>query len=593
MSKKVFLVGLSVLACFVVAMFSQAGILVSTAQLDVVPNAKDPLVKPDPGNYSDTYTYSISVNYSKEVMVRLLVWDVTTNVFEPRDAKWYTENSAWEPLNWSNITYTEKFEGEHLSFKFEWYKESSAEWRPLKACTGIKCKEVFSGPAINLNMTTIEVRFDNADVNPKNNINCTGNVSYNVYINASGEAIIALEVYDPIKDWRQTGKSKTYTNIGSPKNISWTLKPFEDLKFCGDLDTQYRFKASNVKGELVNSSAIYNGPKVFGATLENPTVTPPEGNYNDNFTYQVEVSNVTEGDINNIYLETRNPCTKERKDIGTATTSYKTKKAGTWILNWTDKAPFNASECGSMAAYRFIYGHSYWPEDGWEEGPDLLPIPPIKNCTVEPKEIGYRFDVGSVTPINITALVNTSRKIDIELFIIDPVTNVSVSKGVKECSKSGNLTWMSVTPFVSIPEDDVKRYLGKRFNLSFRYDGWTEEYEGPEFVVAFDNPNYPHEVRYGNPFDFSVDVIASRNLSIKLKYRYNGIWTTQGINNSETPNYIKEGNWQTLTWNCTAYYSWDAFKFEWRNESNTTLNELSFYRALEKDRNSIIKKSIK
>jgi hypothetical protein len=42
MSKRVFLVGLSVLACFVVAMLSQASISVSTAQLDVVPNAKDP-----------------------------------------------------------------------------------------------------------------------------------------------------------------------------------------------------------------------------------------------------------------------------------------------------------------------------------------------------------------------------------------------------------------------------------------------------------------------------------------------------------------------------------------------------------------------
>jgi hypothetical protein len=592
MSKKVFLVGLSVLACFVVAMLSQASISVSTAQLDVVPNAKDPLVKPDPGNYSDTFTYNISVNYSKEVRVRLLVWDVTTNVFEPRDEKWYTNNSTWKPLTWPNITYTEKFEGKHLSFKFEWYKESSAEWRPLKACTGIKCKEVFPGPAINLNTTIIEVRFDNADVNPKT-INCTGNVSYNVYINASGEVIIALEVYDPIKEWRSTGERKTYTKIRSLENMSWTLKPFEDLKFCGDLDTQYRFKAYNVKGELLNSSAINSGPRVFGATLENPTVTPPEGNYNDNFTYQVEVSNVTEADIKDIDLQTLNPCTKERKDIGTATT-FETKKTGTWILNWTDKAPFNASECGGMATYRFIYGHSYWPEYDWEEGPDLLPIPPIKNCAVVPKEVGYRFDDQSVTPVNITALVNTSSKIDIELFIIDPVTNVSVSKGVKECSKSGNLTWRSVAPFVSIQEDDVKRYIGKRFNLSFRYDGWTEEYAGPEFVVAFDNPNYPSEVIYGKPFDFTVDVIASRNLSITLKYRYNGIWTTQGINNSAITNYTKEGEWQTLTWNCTAYYSWDAFKFEWRNKSNTTLNELSFYRALEKDSNSInMNKSIK
>lgn len=560
MSKKVFLVGLSVLACFVVAMLSQASISVSTAQLDVVPNVKDPLVKPDPGNYTDTFTYSISVNYSKEVRVRLLVWDVTTNVFEPRDAKWYTNNSTWKPLSWLDITYTEKFEGEHLSFKFEWYKESSAEWRPLKVCTGRKCKEVFPGPTINIT-PPIEVRFDNADVNPKN-INCTGNVSYNVYINASGEAIIALEVYDPIKDWRPTGERKTYTNINRLENMSWTVtKPFEDLKFCGDLDTRYRFKAY-IKGELVNSSAIYSGPRVFGATLEKSTVTPPEGNYNDNFTYQVEVSNVTEGDLINIYLETRNPCTGERKDIGNATTSYKTKKAGTWILYWTDKAPFNASECGGMAAYRFIYGHSYWPEYGWEEGPDLLSIPPIKNCTVEPKEIGYRFDDLSVTPVNITALVNTSRKIDIELFIIDPVTNVSVSKGVKECSKSGNLTWRSVTPFVSIPEDDVKRYIGKRFNLSFRYDGWTEEYEGPEFVVAFDNPNYPREVRYGKPFNFTVDVLASRGLNITLNYRYNDIWTSQGINNNPR-NYTDIGDWQTITWNCTARYSWDSFKFVW------------------------------
>ena len=560
MSKKVFLVGLSVLVCFVVAMFSQASISVSTAHLEVVPNAKDPAVK-SAGNYTDTFTYSIWLNYSKEVRVRLLVWDVTTNVFEPRYAKWYTNNSTWQQLIWSDIKYTEKFEGEHLSFKFEWYKESSAEWRPLKVCTDIKCNDVFPGPTINITTTIIEVRFDDASVNPKN-IKCTGNVSYNVNVNASGEVRIALEVYDPIKDWRPIGEPKTYTNISRSENISWPVtKPFEDLKICADLDTQCRFKAYNVKGELVNSSAIYLGPGVFGATFENPTVTPPEGNYNDKFTYHVEVSNVTEGDLNNIYLETRNPCTGERKDIGNAT-MYKPKKAGTWILYWDDKAPFNVSECGGMAAYRFIYGHSYWPEYGWEEGPELLPIPPINNCAVVPKEIGYRFDDLSVTPVNITALINTSMKIDIELFIIDPVTNVSVSKGVKECSKSGNLTWRSVSPFVSIPKDNVKRYIGKRFNLSFRYDGRTEDYEGPEFVVAFDNPNYPREIRYGKSFNFTMDVLASRGLNITLKYRYNDIWTSEGIN-SNKGNYTDIGNWQPITWNCTAKYSWDSFKFVW------------------------------
>lgn len=596
MRRKIFLVALFVLACFVVGMFSQAAIPISTAQIVVIPGAKNPEVRPNNGSYNDYFNYSIRVIYSEKIdYIRLCVWNVTTHVFEPKEEiQKYTNLSVEQPLSWNNITFTPDFEGETLSFRFEYRKGPSEEWKTLR----VKKKDTFPGPTII--REKIEVEFNNSSVHPEN-INCTEEVNYNVSVNASKEVEIELDVYNPIsKDWVSQGERKPYEDIGEWTNMSWNVKPFKDLKFCGYVDSRYKFKlVYTIKGEHVNSSDIYPGPRVFGATFESPKVVPSRGNYSDNFTYQVEVSNVTEEDINITHLEIWNPCslTWEWEDMGSATTNI-TENNRTWNLTW-EIAPFkNFSRCEGMAKYRFRYGNSFWPEYP-REGPFINPPPPlIRLISVEPKEIEYRLYDGDgyVTPINITVNVNTSKELDLELYIIDPRTNVSVSKGVKHYREGNSTASWIVIPFESIPRDEVKEdYIGKKFNIRFRYDGWTEKYEGPELVVAFDNPEYPDEVIYGERFNFSVDVIASRNLSINLTYRCKGNWTEEGINNglNDNPqNYANNRTWQTLVWNCTASYSWDAFKFVWENESdpalNINVNMLSFSRALGKEGGSII-----
>lgn len=583
MRRKIFWVALFVFACFVASMFSQAAIPISTAQIVVTPGARNPVVNPDNGSYNDYFDYSIEVNYSEGIDIRFCIWNVTTHVFEPEgEEKRYTNFSHWQSLSWNNITFTPDFEGKTLSFRFEYRKGPSEEWKILK----VKNKDAFPGPTIL--RPPPKVQFNNGSVHP-GNVNCTEEVIYNVSVNASKEVEIELEVYDPIsKDWVSQGERKSYKDIGIWTNMSWNVTPFEDLKFSGHLDSRYKFKAY-YKGEHVNSSDIYPGPRVFGATFENPRLEPFEGNYHDNFTYHVEVSNVSEEDINRIHLEIWNPCNLTWEDMGSATTNT-TENNRTWNLTW-GIAPFKFnSKCEGMSKYRFRYGNSFWPEYP-REGPHLS-VDLINISKVEPKEIEYRVYDGYVTPVNINVNISTTKGFDLELFIFDPVKEVWNSKGVRHCSESGNWTW-TVTPFEFIPRGDVKNYIGKKFNIRFGYDGKIKEYEGPnpELVVAFDNPKYPSEVVYGEHFNFSVDVIASRNLNITLKYRYKGNWTDEkGINNNPQ-NYTK-GDWQPLVWNCTALYSWDAFKFVWWNESDPALNinvkMLSFSRALGKEGGSII-----
>ena len=200
---------------------------------------------------------------------------------------------------------------------------------------------------------------------------------------------------------------------------------------------------------------------------------------------------------------------------------------------------------------------------------------------------------GYITPFNFTA-TSKNTDIDLELLIRDPVTeNLERRGGPQHCEASENVTWSHIKPFDSISVDKIENYIGKRFNFTFMYGGniYEEDFEGPELVVAFDNPEYPDEVIYGEHFNFSVDVIASRNLSINLTYRNKGNWTDEkGINNNPRE-YTNNRTRQTLVWNCTALYSWDAFKFVWWNESDPALenvNMLSFSRALGKNSDSII-----
>jgi hypothetical protein len=560
MKRKAFLVGFFVIACLVGGMSSYVPI--SEAQIGVAPAATNPGVYPTDGLYSAKFTYSVEVRYSESLSVRLCVWNVTTHVFEPKGERRYSNLDNWEPLEWAGISFTPDFEGAKLSYRFEYQtedREGSKVWQLLRVKKEGKLQDVFSDP--KLKSSVITVQLEEGDVSP-DEITRHEEVSYTVLVNVNKEVEIELTVYNPItKDWVSQARI-TYGNVSRWEPITWTLTPFADMKFCGNRDSMFKFKAY-YQGEQVDSSDIYEGPCIFGANFANPKVTPAEGDYSDTFTYTVAVTNVTREDLDGIHLELRNPYSGERKDMGAGTTNETAD--GGWDLSW-EVAPFeNCPECeGMSSAYRFTYGYSVWPEYAWEEGPYLSSVQEVNVRKVEPAAIEYRRYDGYVTPVDITVDVNASRALDLELFISDPCTKVSESKGVKRC-RSGNVTW-TVTPFDALARNEVEDYIGKSFNISLRYDGWTEEGKGPELVAVFDNPRHPEEVIYNDSFVFSVELIAAKELNVTLQYLYRGNWTTRGIENNPQ-RYTNTGHWDTLSWNCTALYTWDEFAFTWGTDA--------------------------
>ncbi len=557
MKRNAFLVGFFVIACLVGCMSSY--VLASEEPLRVPPAATNPGVSPTEGLYSAKFTYSVDVMYSERFSVRLCIWNVMTHVFEPKGERHYSNLDNWETLEWAGISFTPDFEGAKLSYRFEYQREGSIVWQLLRVKKAGNLQDAFSNP--KLKSSVITVQLEEGDVSPEM-ITRREEVTYTVLVNANKEVEIELTVYNPItKDWVSQARI-TYSNVSGWEPITWTMTPFADMKFCGNRDSMFKFKAY-YQGEQVNSTVIYDGPRIFGANFANSKVTPAEGDYSDTFTYTVAVTNVTSEDLDDIHLEVRNPYTGERRDMGAGTTNETAD--GGWDLSW-EVAPFlTCPECeGMSSAYRFTYGYSVWPEYAWEEGPYLSSTQEVNVRKVEPAAIEYRLYDGYVTPVDIVVDVNASGALDLELFISDPQTNVAESKGVKRC-RSGNVSW-AVTPFDALARNEAEDYIGKSFNISLRYDGRTEESNGPELVAVFDNPRHPEEVIYNDPFLFSVELIAAKELNITLQYLYRGNWTTKGIENNPQ-RYTNMGHWNTLSWNCTALYTWDEFAFSWGTDA--------------------------
>ena len=317
------------------------------------------------------------------------------------------------------------------------------------------------------------------------------------------------------------------------------------------------------------------------------SVSLPEGNWNDTFTYNLSVIGPREAKFTlEIYQPANN--TWEVKDDEKQTWTYTTPKAQNGT-NFTLK-PFIKQSWGGISSYRFKY------EDGLLNttlgpypGPSLpKPVevkpPHVSFSQIMPtdsNESDYHVYSGDTTAfdyvVNAKSNVDIARWFDISLRIYDPVEDEWKQKGESKpeyfkADESKNLTWKNIRPFESLNKSRINEYIGKQSKFAFVYAGnKSENFTGPVLVVAFDNPKCNKaEVSYEDWFNYSIDVNGSRALNITLEYLCEGEWIFENITNA-TWKYINTGNWiRQHTWDCQAINTWEDVRFRWWEKVNET-----------------------
>ena len=541
--------GFCLFLCTVVLLVS---IPIAFSQIVILPSAKNAQVTPYKGNYNDQFNFSVQVRFFDSLDIRLLVYNPTTHVFEAKDVKNYDTPGKWKLISW-NLSFSSDFEENMLSYKFEYKYPGETEWRVLKVKDNETLRSVFPGPKILTTQPQVYVFEGYASPTV---VNRSESITYTACVSADREIEVELDIYNPILQTWTVGGIKTYKNVGQIENISWTLNPFENLKFIGVKESKFMFKLYYL-GNVINASQIYTYPKVYGISFENESVSPLKGRGGDYFTYMVTVKNASVNDINKIHLEVWDPKNLKWVDMGVCNKSNTTPNGFslTWNVSLFD------SSYGGLSKYRFKYSGLVWPEIP-KEGPRLIPNISI-SISFSPDTIVYRLFDDKFTTTKINLSIDSPTEVHIKVYSRDPVTNNL--KRLWEGEVRGNISFEA--PLLDpISKDKIKDYIGKKVNILVYYgEGRSNEIIGPEFLAAFDNPRFPNEVFYLDNFTFRIDMIASKKLNVTLvaleysngtlKERMDGIC-------SNPQKYNNPSSWSTLTWNCQALYFWESFKFK-------------------------------
>jgi hypothetical protein len=526
----------------------------------MLPSAKDPAVDSTAGEWYDTYNYSVDVLFDKEIDVELRVWDPLFGYWTTQGTAHYGDIRKWERIYWNDTQpFSEAFEGTISRFMFRWGEENLLERKNDQFVP-------LMGPGPRIGIPPPEVKFKNGNVS-KVNATYRDKLDYNISVNASIAVDIELRIYDPCLGIWKSMAVKTASR-GKWEELSWgEVTPFSETN-CKSGRSQFLFRAY-YKGKLINNTKTYPGPNLIPLIeFRNPKVEPGSGKYNTSFHYSVEIANVSD-QVNptEIKLEVLNPYTS-------TWTPYNQTDAPNNTLIWGFK-PFKSDKaCQGTALYRFTYGDERWPEVLPRYGPQITPIDgpdnpntiSLSGCLVSSttaecgnSDIEYYVHTGYVTPFNFTVQSNSS--VDLELLIRDPVTERLERKGgLQHCDPGRNARWNYIKPFDSINEDEIVDYIGKRFNYTFSYGGnlYEEDFAGPELMVAFKDPKCPSAVIYREKFNYCVEVIANKTLTVTLQYNKGSAWVPVGERR-----YTDGKEWERLTWDCIATEQWKEVRFKW------------------------------
>jgi hypothetical protein len=556
MNKRVLFLCIAVVAL----LLGMTGII--SADVTMLPSARDPAVSPAEGNWGDYFSYSVELSFDREIEIELWVWDPWFSDWTNQGTAHYTDTSNWERIYWNRTKpFTEDCIGSVSKFKFKYAGIDLKERRDGKLVPLVS-----AGPRIP--MTAPRVEFTDGRVS-REDATYLDELNYTINVKASKVMDIELKVYDPCFGMWKSIDIRT-AGTGDWEEQTWANeRPFFETS-CKAGSSKFQFNAY-YRGELINKSEIYPGPDLIPLIeYRNPEVEPRDGRYNWLFNYSVEIANVTEHvNPEEIKLEVLNPHTLARM------TFNQTGRENDRLL-WRVEPFIDDPDCIGTAKYYFVYGTDRWPDVPCY-GPEITPPPPApvalegaaESTTTElgAWNIEYYVHTGYVTPFNFTASSNS--EVDLELLIRDPVTGGLERKGgLQHCNADGDVTWIYITPFDAIKGDKIKDYIGKRFDFTFMYAGevYPEEFRGPELIVAFRNPKCPTEVIYGEVFEYSIDMIASEGLNVTLQYYNGSAWNPVG-----TEAYAGVKVWETLTWRCTATEQWKDVRFKWWGDGGGTL----------------------
>ena len=331
------------------------------------------------------------------------------------------------------------------------------------------------------------------------------------------------------------------------------------------------------------------GVVVSGGGLPVPIIKPriqcsvslDEGNWDDPFTYQLNITGPKGPKEAIITLEIYQPATKiwEVKNKTEQTRIYPDPGV-LYRTNFTLE-PFVKESQGGISSYRFRYDDGiinvtsdHYPGPSLPKKVEAVlpsvdfssPSKPIGN---EEADYYMSGDTASFDYI-VTATSNDSICFDISLRVHDPVEDVWMLKGENlptyfTAGETKTLIWRDIRPFESLNKSKIDKYIGEHSKFTFVYPGGkSENFTGPMLVVAFKDPEInPPIVSWGDEFNYSINVTACRNLSITLLYHNGTKWVPANKTEPFAKNYTTPYEWEPLTWNCKAMDSWEKVKFEW------------------------------
>ena len=421
----------------------------------------------------------------------------------------------------------------------------------------------------------IEEKIENLTVTPKKGTNSTS-FTFCVDVNSTKKENVTLQVSSNKTKWMDV-TSKRYENVSNETHIcfhnisvdSSNLTPEEKENLISGWKKNKVFW--RVKGLIRESNTIPTDWDI-NLTCYNRSFSPKEGWwYQDNFTFQVNLSANMNGDI-----ELRIKLNESNSSWTTVGKGEYNNSPNPQILTWE-----NVSICDSDSPYEGNTSYNFtllWDsrEDscGSELGPRLfIPIDiQFKNASVTPK-VGIYYIENDILwnyfknrNTNYTYCVNVSAAKDTRIrpVIIDPTDKRThgSERNYSTGTKPEELCW---TINLSAPENicwGMWNYTFEYFDTRKKYenetgDGWVEwenQSEGPEHIAVFKNfdidPKPP--LLYGESCNVSVVVNGSGDFDITLE-----LCNSTTCKPVETKTYNSSKGEQPIVWD--SIKPWENF----------------------------------
>lgn len=247
-------------------------------------------VSPSEGNYTDTFTYYLSIIGPKEATITLEIYQPANNTWEVKDEEnqtWiYDEHKKPKETNFTVTPFINMSQGGISSYRFRYDDGpvTSAHY------PGPRLPPPPSpGPYVKFFQIT-----PNSSDEAFYDLGDTTAFDYNVTATSNVDRWfdITLKVYDPEEEkWELKGESTlVYLKAGENKTLEWgNIKPFESLKSDNSIqnrigtNSNFTFVYSGNKADK-----DFTGPKLVEA-FKDPEIKPEIIRWGDNFTYSIRV----------------------------------------------------------------------------------------------------------------------------------------------------------------------------------------------------------------------------------------------------------------------------------------------------------------